>query len=171
MTPDLSLRGRLDVGVALLTDHAVDALQPIGRDGRERLGAVVGEVAVRPPGPAEVRRALDQHGRRPEGLGAESPSEGRGGHGARGRGQQGVRGREGCVLMPALNVNNFPHHSACISGNYVQFEGSSVDHQPHPTLRSGGSEQSASRPRFHSHSNAQSSLPSMPLECGDELVR
>jgi len=74
----LSVRRRLDIGVALLTDDLIDPEQPIGWDGGESLGAVVGKVAVRTPRPPEVSRTLDQHGCRSECLesGVESESTG-----------------------------------------------------------------------------------------------
>lgn len=64
----LSLGGRLDVGVAFLTDDIVDVVQPVGGDAGERLGTVVGKVTVRAPGATKIRRALNEHGRRPERL-------------------------------------------------------------------------------------------------------
>lgn len=66
--PHLSMGGRLDVRVALLADDVVDVVQTICRDAGEGPGAVWGKVAIGAPRASEIRRTLDDHSCRSEGL-------------------------------------------------------------------------------------------------------
>lgn len=65
---DLALGGRSHAGVARLADHLGEIAGRLAGDAGERLGAVVREVAVHLPRAAEVVRALDEQGGRPERL-------------------------------------------------------------------------------------------------------
>lgn len=88
----LSLRGRLDVGVAGVADDVVHLLHgPVG-DARERALAVVRKVTVHLPSLPEVGRALDQHGSRSEGLEVEGGEEERV-EGGRGGGDIGIQSK------------------------------------------------------------------------------
>lgn len=64
----LSLSGRFNVRVALLTDDLINKAKRVGRNPGESLGAVVGEVAIWPPCTAKIWRTLNHHSSRSKRL-------------------------------------------------------------------------------------------------------